>query len=259
MEEFMYEYITTNEIESEYVYIPVFWTNLQNHPGFSREKYGVLLQHALKNFPPNTKYMTIVQHDDGPLLSLPKDTLVFGACTGSIPLPLIYEDRSDRLLKTPRVQKDQLASFVGTITHPIRQDMIRSISDRSDVTCHIQQTWTPSVPEQAAEIFVSETNRSSFCLAPRGYGRSSFRFFESMLLDTVPVYFWDDVEWLPYKDVIDYRLFSVSISKKEIGNTYEILNGISKEKYDNMVMTLQEVRPWFTLEGMAKYIVYKIQ
>jgi hypothetical protein len=80
-----------------------------------------------------------------------------------------------------------------------------------------------------------------------------------MLLDTVPVYFWDDVEWLPYKDVIDYRLFSVSISKKEIGNTYEILKGISKEKYDNMVMTLQEVRPWFTLEGMAKYIVYKIQ
>jgi hypothetical protein len=259
MEEFMYEYITTNEIESDYVYIPVFWTNLQNHPGFSKEKYDVVLQHALKDFPPHTKFMTIVQHDDGPQLTLPKKTLVFGACEGSIQLPLIYEDRTDRLLKTPRVQKDKLASFVGTVTHPIRQDMIRIIDGRSDITCRIQKAWTPSVPEQAADIFVNETNRSKFCLAPRGYGRSSFRFFEAMLLDTVPVYFWDDIEWLPYKDVLDYRLFSISIPKKEIGKTYEILSSISEEKYANMVMTLQEVRPWFTLEGMAKYIVYKIQ
>jgi hypothetical protein len=80
-----------------------------------------------------------------------------------------------------------------------------------------------------------------------------------MLLDTVPVYFWDDVEWLPYKDILDYRLFSISISKKEIGKTYEILRDISEEKYAIMVTTLQEVRPWFTLEGMAKYIVSMIQ
>jgi len=259
MEEFMYEYITTHEIESDYVYIPIFWTNLQNHPGFSREKYGILLQHALQKFPPSTRYMTIVQHDDGPQLPLPKDTLIFGACTGSIPLPLIYEDRTDRLLQTPRVQKDQLASFVGTITHPIRKELITALKHRSDIKCQIQTVWTSSVPEQAAEIFVNETNRSKFCLAPRGYGRSSFRFFEAMLLDTVPVYFWDDIEWLPYKDVIDYRAFSVSISKKEIGKTYEILSGISEETYVKMIKHLQEVRPWFTLEGMAKYIVYKIQ
>lgn len=150
MEEFMYEYITSHEIQSDVVYIPIFWTNLQNHPGFSKEKYGVLLQHALKKFPPTTRFMTIVEHDDGPLLPLPKDTLIFGACTGSIPLPLIYEDRSERLLHTPRIQKDQLASFVGTITHPIRKEMIKAVSDRSDVRCHIQSTWTPSVPEQAA-------------------------------------------------------------------------------------------------------------
>jgi hypothetical protein len=259
MEEFMYEYITTNEIETEYVYIPIFWTNLQNHPGFSKEKYDVVLQHALKDFPPHTKFMTIVQHDDGPQLTLPKKTFVFGACEGSIQLPLIYEDRTDRLLKTPRVQKDKLASFVGTVTHPIRQDMINVIDGRSDIICRTLITWSPTVSDQAAEVFVNETNRSKFCLAPRGYGRSSFRFFEAMLLDTVPVYFWDDIEWLPYKECIDYRSFSVSISKKEIGKTYEILSGISEEKYAKMVKRLQEVRPWFTLEGMAKYIVDMIQ
>lgn len=80
-----------------------------------------------------------------------------------------------------------------------------------------------------------------------------------MLLDTIPVYFWDDIEWLPYKDVIDYSMFSVSISKKEIENTYEILHNISEEKYSDMVKNLQEVRSWFTLDGMAKYIEYKLQ
>ena len=85
MEEFMYEYITTNEIDTEYVYIPVFWTNLQNHPGFSKEKYDVVLQHALNDFPSHTKFMTIVQHDDGPQLTLPKKTLVCWSMRGIDP------------------------------------------------------------------------------------------------------------------------------------------------------------------------------
>ena len=91
----MYEYVTTHNIETDLVYLPVYWTNLQNHPGFQPERYNTLLQHAIKRMPPNTRYVTVVQHDDGPLLDLPPNTIVFGACTGSIPLPLIYEDRSD--------------------------------------------------------------------------------------------------------------------------------------------------------------------
>ena len=251
MEEYMYEYIMTHPIQTELVYIPIYWTNLQNHPGFSKEKYNIVLQHAFHTMPPNTRYVTVVQHDDGPLLTVPKDTIIFGACTGTIPLPLIYEDVTNRLMQTPRQPKDQLASFVGTITHPIRSDLIQLLKNRSDVSFQIQSTWTPSVSEDAAEIFLKETIRSKFCLAPRGYGRSSFRFFEAMQLDTIPVYFWDDEEWLPYREHLDYRTFSISISKKEIGKTEERLRGISDETYQEMVQELQRVRHWFTLEGLA--------
>jgi hypothetical protein len=92
-------------------------------------------------------------------------------------------------------------------------------------------------------------------LAPRGYGRSSFRFFEAMLLNVIPVYFWDDIEWLPYKDILDYSTFSVSIHEKDIPRTYEILTSISNEKYANMIEELNKVRQYFTLEYMAEYIV----
>lgn len=254
MEEFMHEYVMTHPIQTTLVYIPIYWTNLQNHPGFSKEKYNFLLQQAFKKMPPTTRYVTVVQHDDGPLLTLPKETIIFGACTGTIPLPLIYEDVTNRLLTTPRQPKDQLASFVGSITHPIRSELIQLFQNRSDVSCPIQTQWTASVSDPAAEIFINETIRSKFCLAPRGYGRSSFRFFEAMQLDTIPVYFWDDEEWLPYREHLDYFAFSVSISKKEIGNTEERLRGISDEKYQEMVRELQRVRHWFTLEGMAAYI-----
>jgi hypothetical protein len=67
------------------------------------------------------------------------------------------------------------------------------------------------------------------------------------------VYFWDDIEWLPYKDKIDYSTFSVSIH--DMSKTYEILKSISNEKYISMLKELKKVRHYFTLEGMSEYIM----
>ena len=256
MEEYVYEYFLKNP--TSMTYIPIFWTNIQNHPGFKdmRPKYNKLLQTALKNHDTsdNPKYFTIVQHDDGPLLDLPPGTIVFGACTGTIPLPLIYEDVSERLLKEPRVKKDVLASFVGSMTHPIRDTMIKAVDGKDGIVCQGKNGWSAHVSDDLADVFIKLTLRSKFCLAPRGYGRSSFRFFEALLLDTIPVYIWDDICWLPYQDVIDYSTFSVLIHKDDINKTYEILLSISDDKYEQMQRALREVRHKFTLEWMCTYI-----
>jgi xylogalacturonan beta-1,3-xylosyltransferase len=115
-----------------------------------------------------------------------------------------------------------------------------------------------NVVEQDAARFVEWTLRSKFCLAPRGYGRSSFRFFEAMQLDTIPVYLWDDIEWLPYKDVLDYSTFSISISRRDLPQLYDRLRSISDDTYQKMKQELLRVRRHFTLEGMAEYIVGRI-
>jgi len=261
MEEYAYETLLAkqNEIETDLVYLPIFWTNLQNHPGFaqSRAKYDIVLNQVLQTFPKTTRFFTIVQHDDGPQLQLPKDTVIFGACTGTIPLPLIYEDKTNRLALLERKEPDIFASFVGSLTHPVRQRMASAVESRPYIVCRMQKAWNVKVPTEQADEFLDLTLRSKFCLAPRGYGRSSFRFFEAILMDTIPVYFWDDVQWLPYREHLDYTLFSVSIS--DISKTYDILSGISEDRYQTMKLELQKVKHWFTLEGMMDYIISKIQ
>lgn len=263
MEEYFYEYVMKHKdkIETNMVYIPIFWTNLQNHPAFSSQKYEILLSKAFLLYPEDTKYFVVVQHDDGPQMKLPKNTVIFGACTGNIPLPLIYEDSTNYLLnKCRNPDKNILASFIGTLTHSVRENIVNTVkTDDIKLLTKPNSDWTNSISSSSAELFVDMTLKSRFCLSPRGYGRSSFRFFEAMLLDCVPVYFWDDIEWLPYKDIIDYNKFSISIQEKDIPKTVEILKSISDEKYLSMLEEIKNIRRYFTLEGMSEYILKKIK
>lgn len=265
MEEYFYNYIIThkNEIDSDYIYIPAFWTNIQIHPNFQSMKsnFNILLKRAYSVMPPNLKYFTIVQADLGVEMILPPNTLVFGACYGDIPLPLIYEDNTNRLINTKRnIQKQYLASFMGTYTtHPLRGKMFNLLNRKENFLFDVKGEWVNSIPDNLANRFIDVTLDSKFCLAPRGFGRSSFRFFESILLDTIPVYFWDDVEWLPYKDILDYSKFSVSIQESDMYRTDEILMSITDVEYDGMLEELRRVRDYFSLEGMSEYIVNKIK
>jgi hypothetical protein len=256
MEEYVYEYMISHHIETNAIYIPIFWTNLQNHPGFlqMKSKYNLLVQEAFKEYPTSTTFFTIVQHDDGPQLDLPSNTIIFGACTGTIPLPLIYEDVSHTLEKKTRVQKDILASFIGSITHPIREQLITTVENYDTIICQGKKGWTPIVSDSAANQFVTTTLRSKFCLAPRGYGRSSFRFVEAMQLDTIPVYIWDDICWLPYQEYIDYSTCSVCINKNDLHRIHEILSNITEETYTEMMESMQKIRSIFTLKWMCEYI-----
>ena len=267
MEEYIYAFFCEHaeEISSEWIYLPVFWTNLQNHPGFATQKgkYQLLLDRVIHTYPVGSRFFTCVQHDDGPGLRLPVGTVVYGACSGDISLPLLYEDRSERLLSAPRRafgERDILASFVGTMgTHPVREAMRKALESCDRVYLHSRGTWSPSVPEEDAGRFIEVTSRSRFCLAPRGYGRSSFRFFEAMLLDVVPVYVWDDVEWLPYKEEIAYNRFCVSVHVSELPGLYDRLAGIQEKEYEEMLEEMRRVRSWFGLEGMSRWVRRQVE
>jgi hypothetical protein len=262
MEEYFYDYALTHKdtINSERVYIPAFWTNIQIHPGFQsmRDGLNIFLKRAYSLMPEGTKYFTIVQADLGVELVLPKDTLVFGACYGDVPLPLIYEDTTNKLASIPRLLNQPtkyLASFVGTYTtHSLRNKLFVQFGRKPGMKFVAKGDWTNSIPQNLTDTFIQTTQQSKFCLAPRGFGRSSFRFFEAMLLDCIPVYFWDDIEWLPYKDILDYSKFSVSIQEADMAKTADILKAISDEKYQSMLEEMRKVRHYFTLEGMSTYI-----
>lgn len=245
------------------LYIPALWTNFQLEPWFRnyRQTMQNELNHFVKTHPCPNGYFTVVQHDDGPFLQLPINTLVYGACNGHIPLPLIYEDKQNTLTKigannTKSFQERTiLCSFVGCTTHTVRNNCIEKLYmiPGFDFTVPAKG-WTLSVEKNNQDIFIEKTLNSKFALAPRGYGKSSFRFFEIFQLGCIPVYVWDDVEWLPYKDMLDYSKFCISINIKNIDMLPEILNNIDQEKYNIMRTEFKTIKHMFELDFMCKYI-----
>jgi hypothetical protein len=99
-------------------YIPVFWTELQITDGFDNIKGH--LQTAIDNLPTDKLYFTVVQHDDGIMIRIPNNIIVFGmGGIGNIPLPLTY-DNTDLFEIHKNNPKTVFCSFVGSLTHQCR-------------------------------------------------------------------------------------------------------------------------------------------
>jgi hypothetical protein len=93
-------------------------------------------------------------------------------------------------------RKKYLASFIGRLaTHPVRQRMAEVLKGRPDVKI--------VDGDQGSRAFVRMTMASFVALAPRGYGGSSFRFFEAMQLGVVPILIGEH-DTRPFKSFIDW-------------------------------------------------------
>lgn len=186
LEEFFFTKINVDSRQFKRKYIPALWTNFQIEGWFHHRKQDMQdsLDLWVKSNPSEGGYFTVVQHDDGPLLRLPENTIVYGACSGNIPIPLIYQDLNHTLVSLPKktfYQKDKLCSFVGNITcnnvmPNVRQVMFDLLSNKSNFVIINSGGWTPSVNQSLQHLFIDTTISSKFALAPRGYGRGSFRF-----------------------------------------------------------------------------------
>jgi hypothetical protein len=117
--------------------------------------------------------------------------------------------------------------------------------------------WTLSVEKNNQDVFIEKTLHSKFALAPRGYGKSSFRFFEIFQLGCIPIYVWDDVEWLPYKDILDYSKFCISLNVSDINKLPELLGQIDETKYNEMKVEYGNIKHMLTLDFMCRYITVK--
>ena len=259
MEEYFLQYIKEHEITLKKTYIPVLWTNFQIEGWFVKKKS--IMQNELNkyvNAQDTQEFFTVIQYDDGALLTLPPNTTVYGACSGTIPLPLIYEDINNTLIRAPRktfMEKEFLCSFVGSVTHNVRTKIHNMYKHDANFYFSNNKSWTPSVDVQKQNNFIDTTVNSKFALAPRGYGRSSFRFFEIFKLGTIPIYVWDDIEWLPYMDKLDYSKFCISINIKDIATLGHVIKNITEEQYNKMINEYEQIKHMFELDYMCSYII----
>ena len=98
---------------------------------------------------------------------------------------------------------DLLFSFMGSLSHPVRREVVKLSHPRAVVEDTSQFNFFEDADDEDAqervrrqkERYREVTARSKFVLCPRGVGTSSFRLFESLSLGRVPVVLSDD--WVP--------------------------------------------------------------
>jgi len=261
IEEYFFKRWNEENIQTDRQYIDVFWTNNFCNSMFAGQQYENVQEQLDSVLSLDGKYFTVSQFDDGPFEKFPEDTLIFSAGGNRegdniIPIPLICSPIPKELI--PNKEKTILASFVGSRdTHPIRMDMCNHLSGKEGYEISAGN-WSTTVPMDNFKKFLDITCSSKFGLAPRGYGKSSFRMYEILQLGTVPVYI-SDVHYLPWSDELDWNDFCVPVNEDEIEDIDAILKSIDDVEYNRLLENGRNVyEEYFTLESMFKNIVKRL-
>jgi hypothetical protein len=272
MEEFFDKFWQNEQfpLKNNFIYLDIYWHNLFNqYNGNCNIVMSQITKYIIDfcvNAANNNKIVfTVCQWDDGIQLQCtkPKNLIIFSVGgsnnknDNAINLPLIIQDVSYRLCDVKKKKLDDkeiLASFIGTSTNWVRDKMFEQLKNNKDFKFIIKNGWSINVPEDKVTIFIDTTLKSKFGLAPRGYGNSSFRFFEIMELGVIPVYIHDDDNGLPYLDILDYSKFAIIIHINDISKLPDILNKITDDEYKKMLTEMKKVKLWFTPFGICNYI-----
>lgn len=251
LEDYFIDYWKNNNFFTERQFIPISWTSYYNN-GLDRN----VLQTYLNSISKSGKYFVVSQHDEAPSELLPPDTLIFSAggnVTGKnvIPIPLVCSPIPNKV----SCVKDIFCSFVGSNTHSTRSMIYDAYKDKYYFS---QDTWTGHISEDKFEHFKNIACRSKFSLCPRGYGASSFRLYEVMQLNSIPVYV-SDRHYLPWSDELDWNEFCVLINSNQILNLENILESIDNDTYNRMITKLNHVyEKYFTLESICQHIIRRL-
>lgn len=250
--------------DTSYTFIPVKWTAIYNHHRYLTKE----LQKDIANLDTQKKYFTVSQHDDAPEEKLPPNTINFSAggnAIGTIPIPLICSP-----IKNLATQyKDIFCSFVGSVPPPIggnctlaynlRMEMLNTLVNISDYTLKPRH-WTLEVKKERQDLFLDITSRSKFTLCPRGYGATSFRLYEAMQLQSIPVYIFTKEPFLPFALDIDWTKLCILVDYKNIKDIDYILKAVTEEKYNEIIEYTKKIyEKYFTLEGMCVNILKHLQ
>lgn len=264
LEQYFFDYFIKNVVgqmkELKRQYMPIWWTNLSvdNHP--------IDVQKYINALDWNKKWFTVCQMDDGIRYNLPPDTLVFHAGGNSgngnlVPIPLIASPIPESL-KNADAKRDIFASFVGTYTHSVRHDIYNTLKTNNAYYFNTPRAWSQTVSEQALNEFIKITEQSLFCLAPAGYGGSSFRLYQAFELGAIPVYISDRPHWLPWKNELNWNELCVILSHSDIPHMHDILVKKTLD-VDGIIHTKRKIKEsyqeYFSLEGVSKKIIETVQ
>jgi hypothetical protein len=199
-------FLVNDPQKADWHYLPVYWTRWHLNHDYGRTGLLELIELVDKVIIDDKKTFTVCQYDDGPLVGLGETKLFLASRKSSegFDVPLLSKLHRKPIFKPSKHFK---ASFVGRLsTHPIRTIMSSVLSDREDVIVLDE--------EFSSEKYVEFILKSYIALAPRGYGGSSFRFFEAMQLGIVPLLI-GDIDTRPFKKFLPWDDVSIYVDNPD--------------------------------------------
>jgi hypothetical protein len=145
--------------------------------------------------------------------------------------------------------KKYYCSFIGTINNSLRSNLLTSIKDKFEYNYFSNLNF---------DDYRLKLSQSYFSLSPRGRGLSSYRFFESIYFNTIPVLFADDVK-LPYTEIIDYTKISIKIDEVDAGDFKKIDSKLKSVNVKDMLLNINTYKNMFTLGGIQEYLYNKLR
>jgi hypothetical protein len=272
MEEILFDYFIENKesIKTNMVYLPVFWTSYYVSHNYmdkidnlylwldtldKSKNYFTIVQCAfgifVKNFDLNIK---VFSAGGGGLNingynNIHEETYygltrsIFFGNKGNFDIPLLCLP----LFPSININKNIYCSFMGRFdTHKCRINMKNALMNNPNFLFYDSVNF---------EEYKNIINRSIFTLAPRGFGYTSFRIYEAILANSIPIYIWDDKKILPFSDELNWEDFCIIINSNEINKLPEILKNTDIIKMQNKICEIKEL---FTFDNISKYIVRKI-
>ena len=241
--------IVSDPKNADWHYLPIFWTRWHLNHNYGKEGLNELQEEISKKILDENKTFLICQYDDGPVVNTGK-AIQFLASRKSdigIDIPLLSSKLKKPLFP---INKKYLASFIGRIiTNKIREEMGEEISKRNDIFMFDGN--------MGSRFFIKNTMRSYISLAPRGYGGSSFRLFESMQLGVVPLLI-GDLDTRPFKKFIDWG--KISLYQNNTKNLNSLLDNLRKENLLEMGTESKEIyKNELGYQKWCKYVLKELE
>lgn len=278
-EEFFHKnfFIKINNENKTYkmIYIPIKWT-------YVLKTFTILqlreLQKKIDNLSKEYLYFTVCMHHNAPIHRLPKFTKNFssGYCCDknmyngkvfteeninlreNIPIPLIVKNKIFNN-NISNINKKYLASFLGSDSHMIRETLTNKYINNNKFFIKLKHNPNMENNMDDVNLFIEKSIESYFVLCPRGWSPTSYRLYETMQLNCVPVYI-SDIFWLPYENEINWNNMCVFIKPDQLNNLENTLeeelksgNYIKKLDYLNQIYN-----KYFTFENMFNKIIDNI-
>lgn len=253
IEDFFLDYFLSSKPQTHFTYLPIlfdrFFTQSQSGsypPKTFQSTYQGLTDFLKEIEQQGGAYFTLLGIYDFPIWGwsqFPKNVAVFSANgNGDFAIPLLKGSPQFQMMpKTRRV------SFMGKLD---------GYSNRGNVRKRMYEAMKNHAYFGYGSNWREVMASSVFTLCPRGLGRASFRLYEALGVGSIPIYIWDDIEWLPYKDVLDRSEFSISINIDDIDQLPAIIANYTEADIRRKQAVIRDVYDmYFTFEGVCENII----